>query len=36
MTMRDIIASSDADCGDSLANAIDEARSIVAKATGAD
>ena len=33
--LEDVISSSDANCGDSLANAIEAARSIVAKAKGA-
>lgn len=33
--LSDIILSSDANCGDSLANTIEAARSIITKATGA-
>lgn len=32
--LEDVISSSDANCGDSLANAIEAARSIVAKVKG--
>lgn len=32
--LSDIVASSDANCGDSLANAIETARAAIAKATG--
>lgn len=32
--LQDVVAASDANCGDSLANAINAARAVIAKATG--